>query len=133
MYTIHGEYQLHGLKDHEIIIKKIIEELNAPQIEFDIRLILTEGLSNAYKHGNKELDELPILLRYDYDGSEIVFEIEDSGRGSGIIVLPECIPGENILNDSGRGLFLINSFADSVNMIKNKLVIKKQFPSCLNN
>jgi serine/threonine-protein kinase RsbW len=127
MDALHREYQLFGLKQHEITINKIIEELEAFKIEFDIKLILTEGLSNAYKHGNNSSEALPIFLRYDYDGKEIVFEIEDSGAGSDFIILPNVISYEKILEDNGRGLYLIGCFSDAVHMVKNKLIIKKFF------
>jgi serine/threonine-protein kinase RsbW len=120
-----GEFILYGLKDYNIVINKIIKTLNAKSIEFDLKLILTEGLSNAFKHGNKGDISLPIYLRYTFDGYEILFEIEDSGSARDFIILPKDTIGEDILEESGRGLFLINCYADAVHMEGNRLIIKK--------
>jgi serine/threonine-protein kinase RsbW len=120
-----GEFVLYGLQDYKIIIDRIIDELKADEIEFDLKLILTEGLTNAFKHGNKESTLLPIYLRYTFDGYKIIFEIEDSGQESDYIILPKDTIDDDVLEDNGRGLFLINCYADAVHMEGNKLIINK--------
>lgn len=47
-----NEFILYGLSKHKQIIDKITAELNASKYNFDIKLILTEALTNAFKHGN---------------------------------------------------------------------------------
>lgn len=120
------EYILYGLKECERIIEEIIKKLHIQEICFEIKLILTEALTNAFKHGNKKNAKLPIFLRYIYDRTCVTFEVEDSGEG----YCPSCshneILDENILDDHGRGLYLIKCFCDEVKMINNILIMKKR-------
>lgn len=120
-----NEYILYGLTNRKEIIDKIIAELNADDDYFDIRLILTEALTNAFKHGNKSNMDKPIYLRYVYSSKNVKFEIEDSGTEYKNITIPDEVSDENLLNDCGRGLFLIKCMADKIEFKNNTLMIQK--------
>jgi len=119
------EFILYGLARHKEIIQKIITDLNILEHCFDIKLMLTEALTNAFKHGNKGNVDKPIYLRYAYDGIEVWFEIEDSGTGFENYTIPEEPANECLLSDSGRGLFLIKCIADKIELRQNTLIIQK--------
>jgi serine/threonine-protein kinase RsbW len=123
-----NEFILYGLVNLKEIIAKVIADLNILDKCFDIRLMLTEALTNAFNHGNKCNIDKPIYLRYVYDGVYVNFEIEDSGTGFEIFSIPEELSNECLLSDSGRGLFIIKSIADKIELRKNTLIIGK----CLN-
>ncbi len=120
-----NEFILYGLKNHKEVIDKIIKDLNLLEDCFDIKLILTEALTNAFKHGNKSNDKKPIYLRYIYHDTTIEFEIEDCGNGFENLTIPNQLVEEDLLNDHGRGLFLINCMADKMEFRNNILVIQK--------
>lgn len=120
-----NEFILYGLSEHKQVIDRIIAELNVSEYSFDIRLILTEALTNAFKHGNKMNVDKPIYLRYLYDNSSVRFEVEDSGSGFENLIVNKEISEENLLDDQGRGLFLIKNLSDNIEMKKNILVIQK--------
>ncbi|QXM07490.1 ATP-binding protein [Crassaminicella indica] len=119
------EIILYGLDEHKDVIDKIITEIENFEESFDIRLMLIEALTNAFKHGNKCCVERPIYLRYVLNEKNIKFEIEDSGTGFKNINIPDAIYDENLLNDSGRGLFLIKCMADKIEFKNNILIIQK--------
>ncbi|MFT5874202.1 MAG: serine/threonine-protein kinase RsbW [Clostridium sp.] len=121
-----NEFILYGLANHKEIIEKINADLNTLEHSFDIKLMLTEALTNAFKHGNKGNIESPIYLRYAYDGIDVTFEIEDSGTGFENFSISEEPSNECLLNDSGRGLFLIKCMADKIELRKNTLIIQKR-------
>lgn len=121
-----NEFILYGLDRHKEVIDEIIYELNASHESFDIRLILTEALTNAFKHGNNSMKGKPIFLRYKSDGGNVRFEIEDCGDGFENTKIEEQALAEDLLNDSGRGLFLINCVSDKVEINNNALIIEKQ-------
>lgn len=121
-----NKFTLYGLSKYEEIIDRIIEDLNASKHYFDIKLILTEALTNAFKHGNHNDIKKPIYLTYYYDGQNIKFEVEDSGPGFKDVIIPNEACEQDILNDSGRGLFLIKSLVDTIELRENTLVIEKQ-------
>lgn len=120
-----NEYILYGLDRHNEVIDEIVSELDTSHDVFDVRLILTEALTNAFKHGNNNSVEKPIYLRSIYHRKSVEFEIEDSGTGLLSKNIPQEISDENVLNNCGRGLFLIKSIADKMELRKNTLVIQK--------
>lgn len=122
---IKKEFILYGLDKYNEVIDKIIEDLNILSHSFDIKLMLTEALTNAFKHGNNSDENEPIYLRYNYIDNNIQFEIEDCGSGFENIVIPDELTDEILLNDSGRGLFLIKCAADKIEFKNSTLIIKK--------
>lgn len=122
-------FVIFGLTGVDKIIKEMIGELKAERIAFDLRLLITEGVTNAYYHGNRQRDELPICIRYQYDGIILNIEIEDSGEGFDESVLEERISSENLMSDNGRGIYLIKCFSEDVVVNLNKVIIRKLFIS----
>ena len=120
------EYILYGLSKHNEIIDKIIADLSAYDDYFDIKVILTEALTNAFNHGNKKNIDKPIRLRYTYDGINIKFEVEDSGKMLKNVIIPDCTSDDNLLENSGRGFFLMYSLADKIEISNNALSIQKK-------
>lgn len=119
-----GEFVLFGLLEHKKVIDKIIIYINAFQHDFDIRLILTEALTNAFKHGNHMDINKPIYLKYFYNGKTVRFEISDSGKGFENEIIQEIVD-EDLLSEGGRGLFIIKSLSDKIELKKNTLIIQK--------
>lgn len=117
---------LKGLSNYMNVIEEIIHDLNLQEFSFDIKLILTESLTNAFKHGNNSDHSKPIYLQYFYDGHTIKFKIKDCGNGVDNYIIPKEPTEADILNTSGKGLFLINCYADKVNFEKNILTIEKK-------
>lgn len=120
-----NEFIFYGLSGHNKVIDKIIAELNAHKQDFDIRLILTEALTNAFKHGNNMNKDKPIYLRYFYNDQSVKFEISDSGNGFKNLIIEEQLENGNLLSDGGRGLFIIKSLSDKIELKKNTLIIQK--------
>ncbi|AZV55352.1 ATP-binding protein [Clostridium sp. AWRP] len=124
-----NEFILYGLSKYKQIIDKITAELNASKYNFDIKLILTEALTNAFKHGNNMNMDKPIYLKYIYDDSNVQFEIKDCGTGFKDTIINEQLDTENILEDEGRGLFLIKNLSDHIELKQNTLIIEKSLAS----
>lgn len=123
------EFILYGLGGYQEVINKIIADINNFEYEFDIRLILTEALTNAFKHGNRNDSNKPIYLRYIFNGNSVKFEIKNSGVEYENVIIPEPISDENILSNSGRGLFLIKCIADHMEVKNNTLIVQKNLTS----
>lgn len=116
---------LYGIDNYNKVIEDIIKKLNAYDYYFDIKLILTEALLNAFEHGNKSDKTKPINLSYNFDGKYLTFKITSSEKNLPKINIPESVSNEDLLKDHGRGLFLINSLSDKVEFKDNSLLIKK--------
>lgn len=120
-----NEFILYGLSEYKQVIDKVISELNASEYDFDIKLILTEALTNAFKHGNNMNVDKPIYLRYSYDNSSVKFEIQDCGTGLKNVIINDHLDDEDILEDKGRGLFIIKNLSDNIELKPNMLIIEK--------
>ena len=81
---------------------------------FDIRLCLEEALINAMKYGNKLKQEIPVSLAVEYDEEGVRICVEDQGEGFQLKNLERCTEGDNLLKNSGRGIYLIRQLMDKV-------------------
>lgn len=117
---------LHGIDNYNDVIENVIKALNAYDYHFDIKLILTEALLNAFKHGNKSDKTKPIHLFYNFDGKYLNFKITHYIEGASNVNIPDSISDEYLLKEHGRGLFLIKSLSDKVEFKGNSLFIKKK-------
>ncbi|WP_053242981.1 ATP-binding protein [Clostridium sp. DMHC 10] len=127
MNLIKNTQTLYGIDGYNKIIETIIQKLNAYDYYFDIKLILTEALLNAFEHGNKSDKTKPINLFYNFDGKYLNFKITHYTKNTQNINIPESINNEDLLKEHGRGLFLIRSLSDKVEFKDNSLFIKKTF------
>lgn len=125
MIEIKKEVCLQGICSFKETIENVINTLNIHQFDFEIKLILSEALNNAFIHGNLKNMDKPIYLRYFCDGKKVKFEIEDSGKGFQWQNLENEIPDDKLLDDSGRGLFLIFNLSDNLQIKKNVVIIEK--------
>jgi len=81
---------------------------------FQIAMAVREAAVNAVLHGNAYDPQKKILASFENTGSELIIRISDQGRGLDPTSLPDPVAPENLLNGSGRGIFLIRSFMDEV-------------------
>lgn len=114
------------IKNIEREVKKIVDSLKLDEFAFEIKLILSEAIANAFEHGNKKDVTKPIYIRYMKDSDILTLEVQDSGDGFKNIVIPNVIEDENIMSERGRGLYLINCFSDEVTFKGNTIIMKKR-------
>lgn len=77
-------------------------------------LAVTEATTNAIIHGNKN-NKLKMVRIYVYvDGSTLTVKIKDEGKGFDPTTVPDPTDPENLLKDSGRGLYLMRVYMDSL-------------------
>ncbi len=84
-------------------------------LEFEIRLILEEAMTNAIKHGNKMNQRLFIQVNITLENDQLVIDIKDQGNGFDFKNVPNPTRDDKLMATSGRGVFLIHKFVDEVN------------------
>ena len=73
-----------------------------------------EALINAMKHGNKNNPEKKVQVEVKVSRERIYVRIRDQGEGFDPEKVPDSQDPENLLKASGRGIFMMGKFFDSV-------------------
>ena len=79
-----------------------------------IAMAVREATVNAVLHGNAYDPAKKVELGFEQTGGDLVVTIRDHGRGLDPDTLPDPLAPENLLKQSGRGIFLMRSFMDDV-------------------
>lgn len=122
------ECMIFGTKNIHEISDSILKDLHIkenPRLEFDLKLIMIEAIANAHKHGNNFDEKKPIILRVIQTEFTIRIEVQDSGIGFKDVVIPNVMEENHFLDESGRGLYLINCVSDYMEFKHNMVVINK--------
>ncbi|HEV8361951.1 MAG TPA: ATP-binding protein [Gemmatimonadaceae bacterium] len=92
----------------------------AHALAFNVRVALTEALSNAILYGNREDESKAVRVTASLTDAGLVLEVYDQGTGFN---LDECTNDptrlENLLREDGRGLFLMRRLMDRVEQVSN--------------
>lgn len=106
-------------------LEPYIEELQS-WVGFDdeessrIMLTLSEAVNNAIMHGNNENPEkqVVVLSTLDEQNQILTISVEDEGKGFNPDEIPDPLKDENLLNEGGRGVYLIEQYADELQFSK---------------
>jgi serine/threonine-protein kinase RsbW len=94
---------------------RIAAELGFQEDEvMQISMAVREGAVNAVLHGNAYAPDKKVVLAFERSGDDLVITIRDQGRGINLNEIPNPLAPENLLKTSGRGIFLMRSFMDVV-------------------
>ncbi len=85
----------------------------------NIMISVTECISNAIIHGNKNDKNKLVKLELRAEEDILQFVIEDEGSGFELESLPDPTSPENIAKPGGRGIFLIKHLTDDVKFEEN--------------
>ncbi len=73
-----------------------------------------EAAVNAVLHGNAYDPKKKMTAAFENTGGSLVITITDQGAGLDLNNVPDPLAPENLLKQSGRGIFLMRSFMDEV-------------------
>lgn len=95
------------------------------------KLVLSEAVTNAITHGNNLDPEKCVEITVYVSDQALSAEVRDEGKGFDPSKQQKNpLKKEHLLDTSGRGLFLINEFADEVKFSKGgtclHITIKRQ-------
>ncbi len=79
-----------------------------------IAMAVREAAVNAVLHGNAYDPAKKVRLEFEHTGGDLVITIRDQGKGLDPASIPDPLAPENLLKTSGRGIFLMRSFMDDV-------------------
>jgi len=82
-------------------------------------IAVTEAVNNAIHHGNQDDPEKLVKIGFESENSKLVFSITDEGPGFDYASLPDPTDPANLDKVSGRGVFLMQNLADSIQFEQN--------------
>jgi serine/threonine-protein kinase RsbW len=79
-----------------------------------LSMAVREAAVNAVLHGNRYDAGKRMTLSMEASSEAITVTVRDEGPGFNAQALPDPLAPENLLKQSGRGIFLIRTFMDEV-------------------
>src|SRR5207248_1870810 len=83
-----------------------------------ISMAFRECMVNAVVHGNRYNKNKQVSVYAERAGSELTIRITDEGEGFELQQVPDPLDTDNLLRNSGRGLFLMGAFMDDMKVRK---------------
>jgi len=77
----------------------------------NILLAISEAVTNAIRHGSKELFERSVMVSLDASSSGLLVAVDDEGEGFDPMAVPDPTQGDRIYQPGGRGIFLLRALA----------------------
>ena len=88
------------------------------EVRDGISMAVREAMINAVLHGNAYDPAKRVNLTLEQNGRELIVTIGDEGKGLEPEEVPDPLAPENLMKQSGRGIFLIRAFMDEVRFRK---------------
>jgi serine/threonine-protein kinase RsbW len=111
------EYAIASISTNVKIIDVILHTISkttplADAQLFELRLVLSEAITNAIRHGNDNNPEKTVYIRYTADESQLNFFISDEGEGFEMQAIDNPTSPEKIEKEGGRGVFLMKKLCN---------------------
>lgn len=82
----------------------------------DIAISVSELVNNAMMHGNQESVDKSVKVVINRKEGSVVIAVSDQGSGFVRDSIPNPIADENLLKEVGRGIFIVESLMDKVDI-----------------
>jgi len=83
-----------------------------------LMVALTEAVNNAILHGNKSNPEKTVEVMCEVKEGGLSIRVRDQGRGFKPESVDSPLKEENLLRESGRGIFLMRTLMDKVDFLR---------------
>ena len=114
-YDIEIESDPNNLITVEEFVNYFSKDLGLSEEQLSVLLLaVTEATTNAIIHANKCDPTKLVKIHAQIEDSKLLIKIKDEGKGFDPTTLPDPTQPENLLKDSGRGVFLMKVYMDDV-------------------
>jgi len=87
--------------------------INADKIP-GLLLAITEASTNAIIHANKGDENKLVTIDVTKDDKQLTIRVKDQGKGFDPSKIPDPTETDNLLKDSGRGIYLMRVYMDDL-------------------
>ncbi|MEW6511121.1 MAG: ATP-binding protein [Bacteroidota bacterium] len=99
----------------EGFLKKVAKSVRMDEIQFHKLMVsLTEAVNNAIIHGNNANPARSVRICCEILPGWILIMVDDQGKGFKPEKVGNPLAKENVLRESGRGIFLMRTLMDKV-------------------
>ena len=117
-----------SLVDVERLVGSVCEEFGVQDDAFgNVLIAVSEAVNNAIQHGNQNNPDAKVEVTVANQADVFCIQIKDQGTGFSYESLPDPTAPENLLKDSGRGVFLMQHLADEVEFVNTGSVVNLYF------
>jgi len=114
-YHLEIESDPNNLITVEEFVNYFCKDLNLPDEKLaNIFLAVTEATTNAIIHANKCDTNKKVTIDASLENSKLIIKIKDEGEGFDPGNIPDPTEPENLLKDSGRGVYLMRVYMDDM-------------------
>ena len=105
------------LSDVDMFIEGILRGYGADEsIIADIAISVSELVNNAINHGNTQNDSKEVIVEINKNNDVVTISVVDEGIGFNPDTLSDPLAEENLMKEVGRGIFIVKSLMDSVDI-----------------
>jgi len=109
------------LPDVDIFIEGILRGYGINEsIIADIAISVSELVNNAIDHGNKKNEEKRVTVTLEKNSGAVSLIVSDEGTGFNPDELDDPLAEENLLKEVGRGIFIVRTLMDTVDIALSK-------------
>ena len=118
-YHLEIESDPNNLITVEEFVNYFCKDVNIPDEKLaNIFLAVTEATTNAIIHANKcDTNKIVTIDAY-VENAKLIIKIKDEGEGFEPGNIPDPTEPENLLKDSGRGIYLMRVYMDDMKYIR---------------
>ena len=99
----------------EEFVNYFCKDIKLPESKLpNVLLAVTEATTNAIIHANKCDHSKKVTVDAAVEDSRLVVRVKDEGQGFDPRTIPDPTEPENLLKDSGRGVYLMKVYMDNL-------------------
>lgn len=116
------------LRQLERFVKKIADQYRLDEGQYgNVLISLTEAVSNAIIHGNKQDSNKKVCISLTEEKNKISISVSDQGKGFDVHDIPDPTTEERLFCIGGRGVFIMKRLCDEVCYCNNGTTVKLEF------